>query len=380
MNLSLQNFSTLVSNSAAAAQGACSALLDFTTGSVARALMEANATVALWIQYQIVQVLSITRLSTSFGSDVDTWIAQYGVSRLGATAATTVETFICLSPESSSAVVPVGAVVKTSDGSISFTVTQDSTNEYWSDTASGYVRPQGVASVTCPVQCNINGSAGNVSAGVINLLGTQISGIDTCTNLSDVSNGSDEETDAAVKNRMVLWFSSLSSATLTAVEAAISGVASNLTYQIVENQTPDGLYRGGYFFATIDDGSGDVPDTTLSSVERAIEATRACGVETSTLRASVIQATVIVPVTLAAGVQLTSVQTAVSNAITTYVNALPVGDVCQYTTVSSIALQAAGSLVASMGVVTVNGVVADIGGTTGSVVRIASVTVTNSGA
>ncbi|NHO32019.1 baseplate J/gp47 family protein [Acetobacter fallax] len=379
MNISLQNFSTLVSNSAAAAQGSCSALLDFTAGSVARALIEANSTVALWIQYLILQVLSVTRLATSFGSDVDTWIAQYGVVRLGATAATTSETFISLSPASTSAVVPVGAIVKSSDGTIAFTVTEDSTNQYWSDTAGGYVRPQGLASITCPVQCNTAGAIGNVSGGVINLLGTQIAGIDTCTNLSAVSNGADEESDDSVKNRMVLWFSSLSSATLMAVEASISGVASNLTYQVVENQTPGGQYRGGYFFATIDDGSGDVSDTILNSVEDAIEATRACGVETSTLRATVIPAAIVVPVSLASGVDLMSVQTAVSGAVTNYVNALGVGSVCQYTFISSIALQAAGSLVTSVGVVTVNGVVADIGGTVGSVVRIASVTVNSGG-
>ncbi|GBR06977.1 hypothetical protein AOE01nite_11500 [Acetobacter oeni] len=342
--------------------------------------MEANATVALWIQYLILQVLSVTRLASSFGSDVDTWIAQYGMTRLGATAATTVETFISLSPTSTSAVVPVGAVVKTSDGTISFTVTEDTDNQYWSATAGGYVRAQGVSSITCPIECNTTGSVGNVSAGVINLLGTQISGIDTCTNLSAVSNGSDEETDSAVKSRMVLWFSSLSSATLDAVEASISGVASNLTYQVIQNETPDGLYRAGYFFATIDDGSGDVPDTTLTSVESAIEATRACGVETSTVRATVIAAVIVVPVSLAAGVELASVQTAVSSAITAYINALTVGGVCQYTTISSIALQSAGSLVTSVGVVTVNGVVADIGGSTGTVVRVTSVTVNDTDA
>ena len=66
MQLSLQNFSTLVEGMAASVQGAAS-LLDLTVGSVLRAILEANAAVALWLQWLIVQVLATTRLATSTG-------------------------------------------------------------------------------------------------------------------------------------------------------------------------------------------------------------------------------------------------------------------------------------------------------------------------
>lgn len=376
MTPSLQNFSTMVSNAAAAAQGACKSLLDFTTGSVSRSLMEANATVALWLQYLLLQVLATTRLASSYGDDVDSWIAQFGMSRLGATAATTTETFICLAPQSSSAVVPVGAIVKSSDGTISFSVVSDTSNPYWSTSAGGYIRAKGVASITCPVQCLATGTTGNVTAGVLNLLGTQISGIDTCSNLAAATNGSNQESDAAVKARVTLWFASLSSATLKAVEGAIAGVSSNLTYQVIENTTPDSVYRPGFFFAAIDDGSGDAPDATVASVEAAIEAQRACGVETATIRAALVPAVIVVPVTLADGVVLASAQTVVESGVLAYVNALAVGATCSYTRISSAALTAAGALVKNVGIVTVNGAAADIGGATGSVVRAASVAVT----
>ncbi|MBV1838617.1 baseplate J/gp47 family protein [Acetobacter estunensis] len=376
MNLSLQNFSTLVENASATAKSACSSLLDFSTGSVLRSLYEGNATVALWLQYLLLQVLSVTRLSTSFGTDVDSWISQFGISRLGATYATTTETFISLSPDSTSAVVPVGAVVKTADGTVSFSVTEDTTNQYWSTTAGGYVRPQGTTSITCPVVCTVAGSVGNVSAGSVNLLGTQIAGIDTCTNLAAAANGADQESGTAVKNRVALWFASLASATLTAIEAAISGVASNLSYQVVENQTVEGLYRSGFFYAVIDDGSGNTPQSLLESVETAIEATRACGVETSTIRATVIPVTITLSVSLATGVALATVQNAIVNEITNYVDALAVGELCQYTRVSSIAVQAAGSLVSSVGVLTINGQTSDVGGSTATVVRVEAVNVT----
>ena len=87
MRLSLQNFSTLVEGMAASVQGAAASLLDLTVGSVLRAILEANAALALWMQWLIVQTLSATRLATSAGADCDSFGADFGFARLPATAA-----------------------------------------------------------------------------------------------------------------------------------------------------------------------------------------------------------------------------------------------------------------------------------------------------
>ncbi|MCH4022429.1 MAG: baseplate J/gp47 family protein [Acetobacter sp.] len=368
MGLSLQNFSTLVNNAIASAQSTCSSLRDFSVGSVARSLMEANATIALWQQYLALQVLSVTRLSSSFGDDVDSWLSQYGIERLGAVPATTTQTFISLSPGSSSSVVPVGSIVKTSDGKIIFSVSKDSSNQWWSETAGGYVRPMGMSSINCPVICTTAGASGNVMAGVINLLGTQISGIDTCTNLNSVTNGADQESDESVKNRVVKWFASLSSATQDAINSSVSGVSSKLTYQIIENDD-GGNKRQGFFRVVIDDGSGDVSDSMLSTVAAAIDTERACGIEYAVLRADLVKVDVVIPVVLADGVTLDTVSLGVILAVTNYINDLSVGDSCNYTKLSSISLAAAGSLITSMGVITLNGIAKDISVATGQVIR-----------
>ena len=57
MQLPLQNFSTLVANAAAAVQGAAAQLLDLSVGSALRAVLEASASVSLWLQWLIVLVL-----------------------------------------------------------------------------------------------------------------------------------------------------------------------------------------------------------------------------------------------------------------------------------------------------------------------------------
>ncbi|NLI27260.1 MAG: hypothetical protein GX413_07730 [Acetobacter sp.] len=331
-------------------------------------MMEANATIALWQQYLALQVLSVTRLSSSFGDDVDSWLSQYGIERLGSVPATTTQTFISLSPGSSSSVIPVGSIVKTSNGKIIFSVSKDSSNQWWSETAGGYVRPMGVSSINCPVTCTTAGASGNVMAGVINLLGTQISGIDTCTNLNSVTNGADQENDESVKNRVVKWFASLSSATQDAINSAVSGVSSKLSYQIIENDD-GGNKRQGFFRVVIDDGSGDVSDSILSAVATAIDTERACGIEYAVLRADLIKVDVVIPVVLADGVTLDTVSAGVILAVTNYINDLSVGYSCNYTKLSSISLAAAGSLITSMGVITLNGIAKDISVATGQVIR-----------
>lgn len=67
MQLSLQNFTTLMQNMAAAVQSASAQLLDLTVGSTLRAVLEANASVALWMQWLILLVLQTTRAATSTG-------------------------------------------------------------------------------------------------------------------------------------------------------------------------------------------------------------------------------------------------------------------------------------------------------------------------
>ena len=107
MPLPLQDFPTLVRTQAAAVTGSARELVDTTAGSVLRALLEANASVALWVQWLIVQVLALTRAATSRGADLDTWMADFGVTRLPAVAATGVLTLGRATP-GLAAVIPAG--------------------------------------------------------------------------------------------------------------------------------------------------------------------------------------------------------------------------------------------------------------------------------
>src|SRR4051794_26633430 len=105
-------FSQIVSNIATAVQGSAKSLLNFTVGSVLRAIAEATASVVLWLQAIILQVLTLTRAATSVGTDLDSWMADFGLARLAAVAAAGQVTFARFTA-TMQAVVPVGANVQT---------------------------------------------------------------------------------------------------------------------------------------------------------------------------------------------------------------------------------------------------------------------------
>src|ERR1019366_9585348 len=107
MQLQLRTFDTIVAAAAAAVQAAATTVLDLTVGSVLRAILEANAGLGLWLQWLILQVLQTTRAATSTAGDLDTWMADFGLTRLAAVAANGIVTFSRFSPVTT-ALVPVG--------------------------------------------------------------------------------------------------------------------------------------------------------------------------------------------------------------------------------------------------------------------------------
>src|SRR3954452_3465883 len=112
MQLPLRDFNTLVRMQADAVAASCRQLIDVTVGSVLRAVLEANASVELWIQWLIMQGLATTRSATSRGPDLDSWVADFGVGRLPAAPGTGMVRFTRTTP-GLAALVPVGALVRT---------------------------------------------------------------------------------------------------------------------------------------------------------------------------------------------------------------------------------------------------------------------------
>lgn len=372
MALSLRSFSATVSAAVTAAQGASSSLLDLAVGTPGRAILESASGLGLWLQSVALQILTRNRLSTSQGEDVDSFIADFGLTREPGVAATGNIVFSSFSPATASATIPVGALVLTV-ANVSYAVVADSTNPAWNNAANGYIRPAGVQSLTLPVQCTQTGTSGNASAGAICLLGTAVSGIDTVTNSAAFTNGGDGQTDAAVRAGFVTWLNSLNRATLSAIEGAVEAIATNIMVQGVENADTAGNFLPGNIVLYVDDGSGAVSDALIAEAYSVANEYRASPVSIQVVRPKVSNPTVSMTLTLAPNSDAAAVQALITTAISTYFNGLDIGQGAVYSRLSVLAYGASPS-VTSISNLLLNGQTADIAGVTGVALRAGSVT------
>lgn len=377
MALSLLNFPTMVSNAAAACQAACSKLLNLAVGSVIRSILESSASVGMWIQYVIVQVWLATRLATSTGTEADTFVGDFGLTRLPANPSTGMVTFSRFYSGMSALVVPYfnadgstntsGAQVITVDLAQAFGVTVDTTLPTWNSAMGGYLVQSGIISADIPVQALVAGSAGNIQAGAIALLSIAVPGIDTVSNVTVFSNGADAESDVNLKARFQTFVATRARATLAAVKNAIQSVQQDLSYAVIEDTLPNGTRSPGFFTATVDDGTGNPTDALLAAVYAAIDLVRPIGSAFTVQRPAVITAAVNMTITASAGYNKGTLQGLVAASIETYINGLGIGQSLSYTRLSALGYGVTG--VSAVSNVLLNGGTADIGGGPTQVVK-----------
>ncbi len=373
MNLNLRGFSQLVEDMSAALQSAASNLIDVSVGSVVRAIFEANASVTLWLQWLIVQVLAATRASTSTGSDLDSWMLDFGLIRLPAVFSTGIVTFSRF-VNTMPATIPLGTTIKTADGSLTFSVTADESLSIWQTAISAYVLPSGVTSASVPVACTTSGSVGNVLAGTISVIAASLPGVDQVVNSAPLTDGANAESDQALRMRFQSYLSSRSLATLAAVENAIATVQQGLNVSIHENTAPNGSYFPGTFLVIADDGTGYPPSNLISDIATAVTWVRPVGTAFSVIPPIVL--TVDVSLTaISASATVGSIGPAIQNAVAAYLNRLPIEAAASVTRVAQAAYQA-GAGVLNITAIMLNGAPSDIPAPFGTVVKAGQITVT----
>ena len=353
MQLPLQDFATLVKTQVAAVSTSCRQLIDMTVGSALRAVLEANASIGLWIQWLIVQVLATTRAATSAGDDLDSWLADFGLARLPASPAAGLAQFSRSTPGLAT-VVPVGALVRTGTdiSDQAFAVSADATHPAW--TGSGYQVAATDLGITTPLIAQQPGAAGNVLAGALRQLASAIPGIDTVSNQTPMLGGLDAETDGALRARFAGFLDSRTRATAQAAGFAIQAVRQGLSYTIAERVDASGVERPGHFTVTIDDGTGSPSPDLIAAVAAAIEAVRPIGGTFS------VRPPLIVPVNIVLRIVGASVAVgAAKAAVLAYLSSLPIGAALVVSRLYQVAHDA-NPLVASVLSVTLNGSNADL--------------------
>ena len=338
-NLPTQSFQTIVTNAIAGIQGRASKLINFAIGSTLRAIAEGFAGVFLWFQAMVLLVLQASRLSTSTGTDVDTFTADFmpvlagsvtaaipsGSPRLGAQASTGQCTFARFTAAPSTCFIPVGATVQTSDRKSNFAVTADPTFATYSATLGGYTLAANVASIIVPVACTVPGAAGNVQAGAISVITSPITGIDTVNNVAAFINGADQESDSALKQRFAAYILGLSRGDYYGLQSSIEGVDVTVQWKLTEGYNYDGGYRPAFFFVVADDGSGTPPPSFFTLVTNAANAVRPLGIQCAVFPPVVLTANVSMQLTTSQDYDHNTVVAQVAALVATNINSLGLG-------------------------------------------------------
>ena len=354
--LPTQGFRTIVSNTIAGIQGRAKKLINFSTGSTLRAIVEGFAGLFLWFQTMVLRVLQATRLSTSIGNDVDTFTADFmpilpgsqtaalpgGSPRLGAQFATGQVTFARFTAAPTSCFIQVGATVQTSDGTQNFAVIANTTFATYSSVLNGYTLPSSVASIIVPVQAVIAGAGGNVSSGAIATMTSPITGIDTVTNVAAFTNGANQEADTALKQRFSAYILGLSRGDYFGLNASILGTEVTVQWTLTEGYNYDGSYHPGFFFVVADDGSGNPPAAFLAIVNAAAQAVRPLGIQCSVFPPVIFVAGVSMQLTTALGYDHNTVVAQVAALIAVNINSLGLGNPLPWSILSAWAYSVPG--------------------------------------
>lgn len=372
--LPTKSFTALVQTIAAGVQGRAAALIDFSIGSTLRAIAESFSAVCLWLQAMVLQVLAASRLSTSTGSDVDSFIADFGIiTRIGGISATGLVAFARFTAGPSAPFIPVGSQVTTGDRSVYFQVYADPTNANYSAVLNGYTLPSSVASINVPVSALTPGAVGNVQAGQINTISSTLTGIDTVNNVAAFANGSDSERDDSFKARFQLAILGLSAGDLYGTQAAIGAVSTAVQYTITEFYNYDGSYRPAFYYIVADDGSGAPSAPFLTAVASAADSVRPLGNSLAVFGPILTTAAVSMTLTTATGYTHATVVAQVAAAIANAINRLGLGIGLPYTYLSAVAYGVPG--VTNVASVLLNAGTADIAASKKATIKAGTLTI-----
>jgi uncharacterized phage protein gp47/JayE len=337
------------------------------------AAAQSGRALELMNQGLILIVLQTTRLATSSGPDVDSFGADFGMTRLAAVSAQGSVTFSRYTP-TMAGLIPAGTTVTTSDSTTQFTVGTDMTNAAWNASQGGYLLGIGVASITVPITASVAGSAGNVLAGTISLITSALPGVDSVTNALALTGGLNAETDAAFRLRFQSFINSRTRATVQAVTYAATSIQQGVNCTVQENTDGGGDYVPGRFVVTVDDGSGSPPATLLTAIQSAVDAVRPVGSIFAVNAPTILPANIALTLAIAPGSSSTTAIAAVNAAITGFVNSLPVGTDLPYTRLAQLAYDASPGVTNVSGL-TLQGGAADLTATPATVIKIGSLAI-----
>lgn len=323
-------------------------------------------------QAQIIAVNKLTRAATSTGADLDSWMADFSFPRKPAAFATGQVQFSVNRVLSSNVSVPVGTVIQTLDGSIQYQVIADTNQSAYQSQLNAYVLPAGQLMINATVQAVTAGSASNVQVGALSQLVSAVTGINNVTNLADIMNGADPESDPAYRLRFQLMINSVNGkATLGGVYSAAIDVPGVQAVKIIEGYDQYNYPRVGYGTIVIDDGSGSPPSSLLDTVFKAVFPVRGFTAGFVVIGPTKVNITIQLNIRINPNATDPSQITKnVEFAVIDYINSLEIGDTLYLENVSQVAKDADSNVIAvEAGSTKINDAQADLVPTNHGVIR-----------
>ncbi len=341
MPLETKTFDQFVQDLATSWAAALNLTPSLKPGDPALAIFESATTQLQVIQSGLELVAAFARLSTSSGPDVDSFVEQFGFSRLGAQKATGIVVFGMRTGAPSRIVVPVGTVVETGAGDIQYVVVKDTSLFNWSEVDNAYVLPPGVPSMGAAVEAVEAGAASNVAARQLTKFTSSTAGPDEVANVDPITNGLDSESDDDCRSRFVEWVNSRHLGTPGAMRAAVRGLRAGTKCVVIENQDHNGNQRLGFALVVVDDGSGSPPQSLLDQATVVIDAVRPASIETRVIGPTVVDVEINLNVKVNNVDYLEAdVTAAVQDAVVAYVDELEIGDTLYLSRLYEVALDA----------------------------------------
>lgn len=291
-------------------------------GSIARGLIEATVLEVVSLQNVADAITSQVFLDTAVGAALDRWGTILGVSRRvgGAAFVATSDQIIkfyvnsgtlwdYLKFDETRGVIYRGTQVFNDDRSISYSVTQDT---YFDRSAT---------ETWVPAVSSQSGTAGNIGTGLLafhNLSSTEIK----VTNSDSIATGSEPETDANYRARLMQAFSAYGGGNPAAITMAVQGTPGISDFEIINQARGAGTYD-----VLLVPTGNRVSVGVMQLLQQALTSLSAFGISVKVREPEYTPISLIVTLDLKEdlGLEGLNVRTAVQEAILNYIANVPMG-------------------------------------------------------
>lgn len=247
--------------------------------------------------------------TTAEGSYLDEHAAQRNITRKAATKAVGTVLFSTDSQEHGDIVIPAGTVVCTTGDMKRFVTDRDA------------VIPFNLDKIGVAVTAARGGSEYNVGVGTVGIIVTPVLGVDSVTNLYQITGGTDAESDDQLRQRIKDSFVNISNGT-------------NEAYYCSVAMSVDGVYSAsavgkGRGIGTVDVyvcGKGTyVPIEKRREIETLMRSARELNVDVRVLNPTPVTINLYIKISVAEGYDFSEVSSETGSAVEDYINSLGIG-------------------------------------------------------